>query len=278
MGMGKNISLNIRRPGRYLWWGAGPLGAGNWGQNGEMKMETQSDLITRQEQQVLELLGGQTIGFAMGNRFLLTCLSRVPVFRGKTAWAVTTEREALQEAALSPPDLLLLTDELEQGYGPALIGKLKDHSPKTRALIFLSRETSDVVQECLEAGAVGVCFQSNITDGQGDFIKSLKALAANAIYYPEEVREKAGYVGSNPYRLVLPLDLTEREKEVMVGLSEGLTNKEISETLFISGETVKSHLKNITSKLGVRDRTAAAIYALRAGINKGQLNKDVQGV
>ena len=60
--------------------------------------------------------------------------------------------------------------------------------------------------------------------------------------------------------------MTEREKEVLAGLSEGLSNKELAESLYISAETVKSHLKSITGKLGVRDRTAAAIYAVRAGV------------
>lgn len=125
-----------------------------------------------------------------------------------------------------------------------------------------------MVEECLEAGAAGVCFQSNITDGKGDFMKSLQALASNAVYYPEEVKQKAGYVGRDPFALVLPPDMTEREKEVLVALSEGQSNKEISESLFISNETVKSHLKNITSKLGVRDRTAAAIYAIKSGVSR----------
>lgn len=72
-------------------------------------------------------------------------------------------------------------------------------------------------------------------------------------------------MGANPFALVLPSDVTEREKDVLLGLSEGLSYKELSEGLFISAETVKSHLKSITGKLGVKDRTGATIFAVRAG-------------
>ena len=62
--------------------------------------------------------------------------------------------------------------------------------------------------------------------------------------------------------------LTEREHEVLHLIAEGLNNREIAEKLFISEKTVKTHVSNILGKLGVADRTQAAIYALRHGIPK----------
>ena len=59
--------------------------------------------------------------------------------------------------------------------------------------------------------------------------------------------------------------LSERELDVLRALTSGQTNKEIAEALFISGETVKSHVSAIIGKLGVRDRTQAAIHAIRHG-------------
>ena len=220
------------------------------------------------EEEARRLLGDQTIGLAVGNPLLLAAFNLLDFFRGKILWAVTTEKEALQEVALHPPDLVILTDEMEQGYGPSLIRQLKTSAPDTHTLIFLEKETAGVVEECLEAGAEGICFNSNVSTGDGDFIKALRAIANKGVFYPDEVRKKAGYVSKDPFALVLPSDITEREKEVLVGLSEGLSNKELAESLFISGDTVKSHLKNITTKLGVKDRTGAAIFAVKAGVSR----------
>ena len=220
------------------------------------------------EREALDLLAGTKIGLAVGNPLLGAALSMVPVLSGKVCWAVTKEKEALQEAAINKPDLVILTDVLEQGYGPSLVREIRQRHPDIKCLISLERETADVVEECLEVGCQGICFNSNVGAGDGDFLKALKAMANNAIYYPEEVRKKAGYVGSTPFAMVLPSDITEREKEVLIGLTEGLSNKELADTLFVSIDTVKSHLKNLTQKLGVRDRTGAAIYGIKCGISR----------
>ena len=164
----------------------------------------------------------------------------------------------------------MVTDQLVQGYGPSLVKQVKESSPDIKCLMVLRRVTAEVVEESLEAGCQGICFQGNIGNGDKDFMKALQAIADNAVYYPEEVRAKAGCVSKDPFSLVLPSDLSEREKEVLLALSEGMSNREISESLFISEETTKSHMRNITQKLGVRDRTAAAIYAIKAGVGRQQ--------
>ena len=233
-----------------------------------MKLNHVSQARAIEKNEARSLLKGQTIGLAAGNPLLLTSLNLLEFFRGKVLWAVTCEKEALQEAAIQAPDLVILTDELEQGYGASLIKELKTTAPNTHTLIFLSKETAAVVEECLEAGAEGICFNSNVSDGDGDFVKALRAIAKRGVYYPEEVKKRAGYVGSNPFAMVLPNDITEREKEVLVGLTEGLSNKELAESLFLSVETIKSHLKSLTQKLGVRDRTGAAIYGVKAGVSR----------
>lgn len=239
------------------------------GRTGLMKLEHVSPTRANEEEEARSLLRGQSIGLAVGNPLLLAAMNLLEFFRGKVLWAVTTEKEALQEMAIKAPDLVILTDEMEQGYGPSLIKELKSISPETHTLIFLAKETAAVVEECLEAGAEGICFNSNVSDGDGDFVKALRSIAKHGVYYPEEVKKKAGYVGANPFALVLPNDITEREKEVLVGLTEGLSNKELAESMFLSVETIKSHLKSLTGKLGVKDRTGAAIFGVKAGVGRG---------
>ena len=88
----------------------------------------------------------------------------------------------------------------------------------------------------------------------------MAAIADGGNYYPKEVKAAAGYEAVE----VLP-DLMDREMEVLKVLSSGMSNKEISESLFISAETVKSHVSTIIGKMGVKDRTQAVIKAIRAG-------------
>ena len=77
---------------------------------------------------------------------------------------------------------------------------------------------------------------------------------------------------------VIDCQLTERELEVLNAIVGGLSNKEISESLFVSTETVKSHVSTIISKLGVRDRTQAAVFAIRHGCMKSaRLKEELNG-
>lgn len=73
---------------------------------------------------------------------------------------------------------------------------------------------------------------------------------------------------SKPKVHVLHEDLTNREKEILLLISEGKSNQEIADELFITLKTVKTHVSNILSKLDVDDRTQAAIYAFKHGIVK----------
>lgn len=207
------------------------------------------------------LTGKRTIA-CMGDLLTLASFSLVPMISESLIGAYTTQSEAAEACQHNSPDLLFVTEHLEQGYGLSLARHVKEFSPKTRTLVFLHRESQAVVREALEAFVEGVMFVSSLGKGiDGDFIRSLAAIADGANYYPKEVKAVAGYEAVE----VLP-DLTDREMEVLKVLSSGMSNKEISESLFISAETVKSHVSTIIGKMGVKDRTQAVIKAIRAGI------------
>jgi DNA-binding NarL/FixJ family response regulator len=71
-------------------------------------------------------------------------------------------------------------------------------------------------------------------------------------------------------RLPQVADLTEREQEVLSLIADGMNNRQIAERMVISEKTVKTHVSNILSKLGVEDRTQAAIWALKHGLSRGE--------
>ena len=86
---------------------------------------------------------------------------------------------------------MITSEDLEKGYGIRLVEKAKDYFPGIKALIFLERETPEVVQEAMEAGADGVMFVSSIGTGSGDFVQALSATNNGSVYYPEAVRKVA---------------------------------------------------------------------------------------
>jgi DNA-binding NarL/FixJ family response regulator len=91
---------------------------------------------------------------------------------------------------------------------------------------------------------------------------ALKVVAAGGIYYPHQVSGVMSRRGSD----ILVDALTERELEVLEGLMLGLTDRQISERLIVSQETVKTHIKHIYQKLAVDNRTKAVVRGITAGI------------
>ncbi len=214
-------------------------------------------LITQCE----ELLSNRRVMLCMGDRVALAgfCLSS-PI-RPVLCAAATTESDGLSVAIKTQPDTLIATDDLEQGYGISLVISIKNKIPDIKVVMIIRRETKEVVQESLDAGCDGVIFASSLGTGDGDFLDALSSSTSDSIFYPESVRNliEKDDVESN-------IQLTDREIDVMKLLMRGKKNSEISDGLNISGETVKSHISNIISKLGVNDRTQAAIYGLTKNI------------
>ncbi len=211
-----------------------------------------------------KLLANKKVLVCSKNRLTLTALCLCTPILQSLVGGATTEDEALQVQQENHPDILITSEDLESGYGIRLVEKAKNYSPELKALIFLQRETPEVVQEAMEAGADGVMFISSIGTGDGDFINALSTANSGGIYYPRSVREAAtAKVKSAP---VLVDPLSERELDVIRCIIRGMRNTEIADALFISTETVKSHVSTVIQKLGVRDRTQAAVFAMTHGL------------
>lgn len=210
--------------------------------------------------QAKQLLQGKKVVLAIGEPLSLAALALVPALRRTSVGNFTTEQEAVLCCQEKQPDLLFATDELQQGNGISLLSKLHKISPNTRSLIFLKRESQEVVRDAINAYASGVVFQSSIGLARdGDFLRALTATSEGAAYYPDEVRKAAGYE-LKPFP-----ELSERETAVLRQLCQGMSNKEIAAELMVSPETVKSHVSTLISMMQVKDRTSVVIQAIRAG-------------
>lgn len=226
-----------------------------------MQFRTDSPAVKAAFEQGQGLLTNQTSVAAMGDPLLLASFSFVSFLERSLIASVTTQAEAENVCQISKPNLLFTTETLDQGYGIPLIERVKKVSPNTKCLLFLHREKQAIVRDAINAHADGVIFVSSIGKGaDGDFIKAMLAVAADQTYYPKQVREAAGFDAEQ-----LP-DLTMRELDVLKCLVAGMSNKEISSTLVISADTTKTHVSNVITKFGAKDRTQCVIQAIRRGM------------
>jgi len=154
------------------------------------------------------------------------------------------------------PDLVLMDLRLPGGGGAQATLAIHQRWPATRVLIVTTYDSDEDIYRALQAGACG-CVLKDLT--------SVELIAAvRAAHRGEKVLPPG--VATRLRERVRRKDLSSRELDVLRHLVNGLSNKEISRRLAIGEESVKTHLSGIFHKLGVSDRTQAAIEAVRQGI------------
>ena len=138
---------------------------------------------------------------------------------------------------------------------------------RPRVLVLTTFDLDEVVDDALNAGADGFLLKRATPEQLVDGIRTI--VAGDALVAPAVTRRLlARHAGRRPPdrdRLALAAQLTEREAEVLRALAEGLSNTEIAARIWVSPETVKTHVKSILAKLEVRDRTQAVVWAYRTG-------------
>mgnify|MGYP001953220119 CR=1 FL=1 len=160
------------------------------------------------------------------------------------------------------PDVILMDLVMEDGDGISATKTIIEKLPHIKIIILTSFYDDEKVFPAIEAGAFSYLLKTARAEEVVDTVK--KAYKGEPV-----IETKVAFKLLNRVRKSDPKphdSLTERELEVLSCLGDGLTNQEISEALFIGIKTVKTHVSNILSKLGVQDRTQAAIYANRNGL------------
>lgn len=167
--------------------------------------------------------------------------------------------ETLRLAAQLRPDVLLLDLKLPRLDGVEVLRRLPEQSAGTRALVLTSAADKAQVALALQAGAAGFLYKDVDPDALVRAIRSVHdghTLLAAEVADVLSVRS-AGHVTSGIGAL------TSREREVLALLADGQSNREIAGTLRVSEKTVKTHVSSVLAKLGVADRTQAAVLAVR---------------
>lgn len=166
--------------------------------------------------------------------------------------------EALRLFASVQPDVILMDLKMPRMDGVEATQALLARSPEARVIALTSFDDDQLVEQALEAGATGYLLKNVDAD---DLADAIRAAHRGKPTLGPEATEALLRVSRRPPSL--GHDLTEREREVLALMIDGMTNPKIAEALFVSPTTVKSHVSSILSKLGAATRTEAVSLALQ---------------
>jgi DNA-binding NarL/FixJ family response regulator len=209
------------------------------------------------------LLADDQALFREGLRMLL---SAQPDF--EVVGEATNGEEALRLAARLRPQIVLMDMRMPLLDGVEATRRLRETQPDCRVIVLTTFDDDELVFDGLRAGAVGYLLKAVSAPR---LLEAIRAVArGDSILEPsvttKVVAEFARLANQALRPQALESPLSEREIEVLRLVTKGATNREIAATLFIAEGTVRNHLTNILGKLGVSDRTQAAVKAKELGL------------
>lgn len=175
-----------------------------------------------------------------------------------------TASEALTKATTTQAAVVLLDVRLPESDGLNLLARIKLDRSDLPVVLFSAYENPNFIARAVALGAAGYVLKGASCDELTTALRT--AATGEMIWTREELRRVTGALAAPRTGFDLEAPLTRRENEVLRFLAQGRTNKQIAESLAISYETVKEHVQHVLRKIGVNDRTQAAIWAVRSGL------------
>jgi len=176
----------------------------------------------------------------------------------------TTGEAAVRLALELNPDVVLLDIRMPEGDGLNALGRIKLDRPDMPVLILSTYDNPTYVARSVALGASGYILKGTTRENLLQAIHT--AAEGQTSWTRDALRRVTGALATPRLAADVEVPLTQRESEVLRQLAFGLTNKEIALALHISYETVKEHVQHILRKIGVSDRTQAAVWAVRKGL------------
>lgn len=200
---------------------------------------------------------------------LLVADDRELIRAGLREFVLGTDLEIIAEASIRDAanlledapalQVLILGVEPPGTEGLALLDHVKASRVKPHVLLYAARTSAEVIASAIAKGANGLLLHSA---SRSTFLQSIRGIVNGETLWSREDLRRAG-AASRSTTAGSDVQLTRREAEVIVKMVEGLTNKQIAQSLEISYETVKEHVQHVLQKVGVADRTQAAVWAVR---------------
>jgi DNA-binding NarL/FixJ family response regulator len=184
----------------------------------------------------------------------------------KSVGVAGTLEKARSMIATTAPDVILLDHRLPDGDGVAAIGELRALRPSAQIVVLTASAADHVLVAAIEAGASGFVSKSRSLDELTAAVRA--AATGESVISPEMLArllprlQRNGRARHN--------DLTEREREVLGLLADGLSNAAIAKQLFVSVHTVRNHIANLSAKLGAHSKLEVLSIAVRDGLLPGQ--------
>jgi len=208
------------------------------------------------------LLHDARIVVCLGSRALLAAFLGWTHEPRQVVGAATTEAEGLALVAQHQPTVVLLSDKLEEGSGIALVQQIKARWPQIHTLLLVTQEQRQFqIKAAIDACCDGILLESKMGLGAG--VAALQAVSGGGLYIDKSLQTlfRRGHENGSPIEPLSP-----RELEVLALVAKGKSNIQIGERLYVSADTVKTHLSHVMRKLQASDRTHAAVLGLRWGL------------
>ncbi|MFD4502418.1 response regulator [Streptomyces sp. NPDC058457] len=178
--------------------------------------------------------------------------------------------DAVAKVAELTPDVVLMDIRMPELGGIEATRRIVGESPHIKVLVLTTFDLDEYVYEALRSGASGFLLKDASADKLAEAVRVVAA--GDALLAPGITRRlitQFSQLDGGGVRAPLKArvgDLTERETEVLTLIAQGLSNAEIAERLVVAEQTVKTHVGRILVKLGLRDRTQAAVFAYESGL------------
>lgn len=177
---------------------------------------------------------------------------------------LTDGQRVLDLVAEHRPQVLLMSVRLPREDGLKVLEQLRAEHPELAVVVTACGDNPAHLARAHAAGAAGFLLKDF---SRQRLLETLRAVAAgDRIWTREDLRRVTGVLTTQRFDADIDAPLTPREAEVLRQITLGHTNRQIAESLGISYETVKEHVQHILTKIGVEDRTQAAVWAVRHGL------------
>jgi RNA polymerase sigma factor (sigma-70 family) len=186
----------------------------------------------------------------------------------------STGTEAVEQARRLEPDVVVMDVRMPDLDGIAATRELSHAVPTTKVLILTTFEQDDYIFDALRAGASGFLLKRARPE---ELVAAVHTVAAgDALLSPSVTRRVIDRMAQQPSPALRDraklAELTPREREVLQLIARGMSNREIAAALVIEETTVRTHVKRILAKLGLRDRVQAVIFAYESQVSGGTLS------
>jgi DNA-binding NarL/FixJ family response regulator len=169
--------------------------------------------------------------------------------------------EAFRLCMSTPVDVMLMDIRMPVCDGILGTKKIKEACPNVKVLILTTFQDDEYILQALKNGASGYMLKNTPSSAIKEQIKL--AYGGTMLIHPDVAKRLAGMLNVEKEKDLSKYDLTDREIEIIKLVSDGYSNQEISEKLYLGESTVKNYVSSILSKLSLRDRTQIAVFYLK---------------